>query len=262
MDKSNRVSHFDIRKDDKMEKKIALVTGAGGGIGRAIAVALAKEGMNIAVHFNGNRENAEETARLCKELGAEVHLLQGDVAKESVCAELIEEVVKTFGNIDVLVNNAGITRDGLIARMKEEDFDAVIDTNLKGAFFLSKYAATVMMRKRYGRIVNITSVVGLSGNAGQANYSASKAGMIGMTKSLAKEFAKKNVLVNAVAPGFIKTKMTDVLSDKVKEAILGQIPVGFLGEAEEVGKAVAFLASEENRYITGQVLSVDGGMHM
>lgn len=245
-----------------MEKRVALVTGAGGGIGRAIAVELAKQGMNVAVHFNGNKEKAEETARLCRELGVEAELFQGDVAKDGTPAELIEAVVEKFGGIDVLVNNAGITRDGLIIRMKEEDFDAVMDTNLKGAFFLSKHAGTHMMRKRYGRIVNITSVVGLSGNAGQANYSASKAGMIGMTKSLAKEFAKKNVLVNAVAPGFIRTDMTEVLSDKVKEAILGQIPLGFMAEPVEIGKAVAFLASEENRYITGQVISVDGGMHM
>lgn len=245
-----------------MERKTALVTGAGGGIGRAIAVSLAKDGMNVAVHYNGNKENAEETARLCKESGAEVILLQGDVAGEETCKALVEETIEKLGALDVLVNNAGITRDGLIIRMKEEDFDAVIDTNLKGAFFLSKYAASHMMRKKYGRIINITSVVGIGGNAGQTNYSASKAGMIGLTKSLAKELGKKGVLVNAVAPGFVKTKMTDVLSDQVKEAILKQIALGFMAEPEDIGNCVSFLAGEKNRYITGQTITVDGGLSM
>lgn len=245
-----------------MEKRVALVTGAGGGIGRAIAVQLAKSDMDIAIHYNSNRTKAEETQKLCEEFGAKVHLIQGDISTEETCKEVVEEVIKEFGTIDVLINNAGITKDGLFIRMKEEDFNQVIDTNLKGAFFMSKYAAQVMLKKRYGRIVNITSVVGIGGNAGQANYSASKAGMIGLTKSLAKELGKKGILVNAVAPGFVDTEMTDKLSDKVKESILNQIVVGCMATPEDIARTVEFLSVEENRYITGQVISVDGGMSM
>ncbi len=245
-----------------MERKIALVTGAGGGIGRAIAVSLAKAGMDIAVHYNGNREKAEETARLCEKEGVKTLLLQGNISEEQICCQLVNDTVNELGNIDVLVNNAGVTKDGLFIRMKEEDFDKVIDTNLKGAFFMSKYAANYMLKQRYGRIVNITSVVGIAGNAGQTNYSASKAGLIGLTKSCAKELGKKGVLVNAVAPGFVDTDMTAKLADKVKEAILQQIVVRFMAQPEDIARAVQFLASEENRYITGQVLSVDGGMSM
>lgn len=245
-----------------MEKRVALVTGAGGGIGRAIAMQLAKSDMDIAIHYNSNRTKAEETQKLCEEFGAKVHLIQGDISTEETCKEVVEEVIKEFGTIDVLINNAGITKDGLFIRMKEEDFNQVIDTNLKGAFFMSKYAAQVMLKKRYGRIVNITSVVGIAGNAGQANYSASKAGMIGLTKSLAKELGKKGILVNAVAPGFVDTEMTDKLSDKVKESILNQIVVGCMASPEDIARTVEFLSVEENRYITGQVISVDGGMSM
>ncbi len=245
-----------------MEKRVALVTGAGGGIGRAIAMQLAKSDMDIAIHYNSNRTKAEETQKLCEEFGAKVHLIQGDISTEETCKEVVEGVIKEFGTIDVLINNAGITKDGLFIRMKEEDFNQVIDTNLKGAFFMSKYAAQVMLKKRYGRIVNITSVVGIAGNAGQANYSASKAGMIGLTKSLAKELGKKGILVNAVAPGFVDTEMTDKLSDKVKESILNQIVVGCMATPEDIARAVEFLSVEENRYITGQVISVDGGMSM
>lgn len=245
-----------------MEKRVALVTGAGGGIGRAIAMQLAKSDMDIAIHYNSNRTKAEETQKLCEEFGAKVHLIQGDISTEETCKKVVEEVIKEFGKIDVLINNAGITKDGLFIRMKEEDFNQVIDTNLKGAFFMSKYAAQVMLKKRYGRIVNITSVVGIAGNAGQANYSASKAGMIGLTKSLAKELGKKGILVNAVAPGFVDTEMTDKLSDKVKESILNQIVVGCMATPEDIARAVEFLSVEENRYITGQVISVDGGMSM
>ncbi|WP_314024686.1 3-oxoacyl-[acyl-carrier-protein] reductase [Filifactor alocis] len=245
-----------------MEKRVALVTGAGGGIGRAIAMQLAKSDMDIAIHYNSNRTKAEETQKLCEEFGAKVHLIQGDISTEETCKEVVEEVIKEFGTIDVLINNAGITKDGLFIRMKEEDFNQVIDTNLKGAFFMSKYAAQVMLKKRYGRIVNITSVVGIAGNAGQANYSASKAGMIGLTKSLAKELGKKGILVNAVAPGFVDTEMTDKLSDKVKESILNQIVVGCMATPEDIARTVEFLSVEENRYITGQVISVDGGMSM
>ncbi|MGP1405697.1 3-oxoacyl-[acyl-carrier-protein] reductase [Filifactor alocis] len=245
-----------------MEKRVALVTGAGGGIGRAIAMQLAKSDMDIAIHYNSNRTKAEETQKLCEEFGAKVHLIQGDISTEETCKKVVEEVIKEFGTIDVLINNAGITKDGLFIRMKEEDFNQVIDTNLKGAFFMSKYAAQVMLKKRYGRIVNITSVVGIGGNAGQANYSASKAGMIGLTKSLAKELGKKGILVNAVAPGFVDTEMTDKLSDKVKESILNQIVVGCMATPEDIARTVEFLSVEENRYITGQVISVDGGMSM
>lgn len=245
-----------------MEKRVALVTGAGGGIGRAIAMQLAKSDMDIAIHYNSNRTKAEETQKLCEEFGAKVHLIQGDISTEETCKKVVEEVIKEFGTIDVLINNAGITKDGLFIRMKEEDFNQVIDTNLKGAFFMSKYAAQVMLKKRYGRIVNITSVVGIAGNAGQANYSASKAGMIGLTKSLAKELGKKGILVNAVAPGFVETEMTDKLSDKVKESILNQIVVGCMASPEDIARTVEFLSVEENRYITGQVISVDGGMSM
>ncbi|WP_462273967.1 3-oxoacyl-[acyl-carrier-protein] reductase [Filifactor alocis] len=245
-----------------MEKRVALVTGAGGGIGRAIAMQLAKSDMDIAIHYNSNRTKAEETQKLCEEFGAKVHLIQGDISTEETCKKVVEEVIKEFGTIDVLINNAGITKDGLFIRMKEEDFNQVIDTNLKGAFFMSKYAAQVMLKKRYGRIVNITSVVGIAGNAGQANYSASKAGMIGLTKSLAKELGKKGILVNAVAPGFVDTEMTDKLSDKVKESILNQIVVGCMATPEDIARTVEFLSVEENRYITGQVISVDGGMSM
>lgn len=245
-----------------MEKRVALVTGAGGGIGRAIAMQLVKSDMDIAIHYNSNRTKAEETQKLCEEFGAKVHLIQGDISTEETCKEVVEEVIKEFGTIDVLINNAGITKDGLFIRMKEEDFNQVIDTNLKGAFFMSKYAAQVMLKKRYGRIVNITSVVGIAGNAGQANYSASKAGMIGLTKSLAKELGKKGILVNAVAPGFVDTEMTDKLSDKVKESILNQIVVGCMATPEDIARTVEFLSVEENRYITGQVISVDGGMSM
>ena len=223
---------------------------------------LAKSDMDIAIHYNSNRTKAEETQKLCEEFGAKVHLIQGDISTEETCKKVVEEVIKEFGTIDVLINNAGITKDGLFIRMKEEDFNQVIDTNLKGAFFMSKYAAQVMLKKRYGRIVNITSVVGIGGNAGQANYSASKAGMIGLTKSLAKELGKKGILVNAVAPGFVDTEMTDKLSDKVKESILNQIVVGCMATPEDIARTVEFLSVEENRYITGQVISVDGGMSM
>ncbi len=243
-----------------MEKRVALVTGAAGGIGRAISLAFAKSGMDVVISYNGSREKAEKTAELCREYGSETLVLQGDISSEKICQKLVDETISTFGRIDVLVNNAGVTRDGLFVRMKEEAFDAVIDTNLKGSFFMSKYASIYMLKQRYGRIVNITSVVGLHGNAGQANYSASKAGLIGLTKSCAKELGKKGILVNAVAPGFVETDMTNQLSDKVKSAILEQTVLGTLAQPEDVARVVEFLATEENRYITGQVITVDGGM--
>lgn len=242
--------------------KIALVTGAGGGIGRAICIALAKDGMDIAVHYNGNQAKAEETARLCEELGANIKIFKADVSKYEECENLVEQVIESFGALHVLVNNAGITKDGMFIRMKETDFDVVMDANLKGSFFVSRFAATHMMKARYGKIVNITSVVGIGGNAGQTNYSASKAGLIGFTKSCAKEMGKRNVLVNAVAPGFVDTEMTAVLSEKVKEKILENIAIGTMARPEDVANAVSFFVSENNKYITGQVLAVDGGMNI
>lgn len=242
--------------------KIALVTGAGGGIGRAICIALAKDGMDIAVHYNGNQAKAEETARLCEELGANTKIFKADVSKYEECENLVEQVIESFGALHVLVNNAGITKDGMFIRMKETDFDVVMDANLKGSFFVSRFAATHMMKARYGKIVNITSVVGIGGNAGQTNYSASKAGLIGFTKSCAKEMGKRNVLVNAVAPGFVDTEMTAVLSEKVKEKILENIAIGTMARPEDVANAVSFFVSENNKYITGQVLAVDGGMNI
>lgn len=245
-----------------MDRRVAIVTGASGGIGRAVSIALAKSNMDILVHYNNNKEGALETAKLCEKEGAKALVLQGDIADESVCKNIVDECVSNFSKVDVLVNNAGITRDKLFVRMTEEDFDKVIDTNLKGAFFMSKYAAKYMIKSKYGRIVNISSIVGISGNVGQANYSASKAALIGLTKSCAKELGKRGILVNAVAPGFIETKMTDKLSEKVKNAILEHIVLGSMAKAEDVARVVEFLAVEENRYITGQVLSVDGGMNI
>ena len=240
-----------------MEKRVALVTGAGGGIGRAIAMQLAKSDMDIAIHYNSNRTKAEETQKLCEEFGAKVHLIQGDISTEETCKEMVEEVIKEFGTIDVLINNAGITKDGLFIRMKEEDFNQVIDTNLKGAFFMSKYAAQVMLKKRYGRIVNITSVVGIAGNAGQANYSASKAGMIGLTKSLAKELGKKGILVNAVAPGFVDTEWQKNKPAEIRRNIENKVALHRFATPDEVAEAFLFLLA--NAYCNGEVLTLDGG---
>ena len=242
--------------------RAAVVTGGSRGIGRAVCVALAKQGCNVVVNYCHGEAAAAETAALCKELGVEAVTVQADVSTAEGCKKLFEEAVNAFGRVDILVNNAGVTRDNLILRLSEEDFDTVLNANLKGAFLCCKEAARRMVRQRYGRIVNLSSVVGLRGNAGQTNYSASKAGLIGLTKSLAKELASRNVTVNAVAPGFIDTDMTAVLPDKAKEAILSSIPMARLGAAEDVASAVAFLASDEAGYITGQVLAVDGGMSM
>jgi 3-oxoacyl-[acyl-carrier protein] reductase len=240
--------------------KIALVTGGGRGIGRAICLELARQGANVAVNYAGNAKTAEETVAACKELGVQAIAIQANVADAQACQDMVKQVLDTFGRIDILVNNAGITRDNLALSISEADFDAVLDTNLKGAFCCCKAAYRPMMRQRYGRIINMSSVVGLRGNAGQANYSASKAGLIGLTKSLAKELAGRKVTVNAVAPGFIDTDMTAVLSEQAKEAMLRTIPMARLGQAEDVAHAVAFFASDEAAYITGQVLCVDGGM--
>ncbi len=245
-----------------LDGKVALVTGGSRGIGRAIAVALAREGAKVAINFAGNEKAAEETKALVEQAGSEAILLKADVSDKDADAALIDSVIKTYGKIDILVNNAGITRDSLMLRMKEDDFDAVIDTNLRSVFYLTKAAAKSMMKKRTGRIINMSSVVGLTGNAGQVNYAAAKAGVLGVTKSAAKELASRGITVNAVAPGFIETDMTDVLSDTVKESLLHEIPLKRMGEPKDVANAVLFLASDQSAYITGQVIHVDGGLVM
>lgn len=245
-----------------LEGKVAVVTGASGGIGRAIALAFGKAGASVAVHYNGNEAKAAAVKAEIEEAGGKAEIFRCNVADFDACKDFIKSVVKTFGKIDILVNNAGITRDGLVMGMSEEDFDAVIDTNLKGSFNCIRFASRQMMRKKYGRIINITSVSGVAGNAGQANYSASKAGLIGLTKSVAKELASRNITANAIAPGFVKTEMTEVLSDDVKEAAMKQIPLGRFAEPEDIANAAVFLASDMASYITGQVLLVDGGMVM
>ena len=243
-------------------RRAAIVTGGSRGIGRAVCLALAAQGLDIVVNYAGSAAAAAETAALCEEKGVKAITVQADVSTAEGADALFEAAMAAFGRVDVLVNNAGITRDGLILRMTEEDFDQVISTNLKGAFLCAKKAARIMMKQRYGRIISISSVVGVHGNAGQANYAASKAGLIGMTKSLAKELGSRHITANAVAPGFIDTDMTRVLPEAAKTALLGQIPLGALGQPEDIGNAVAFLASEQAGYITGQVLGVDGGMGM
>ena len=245
-----------------LEGKVAVVTGASGGIGREIALAFGKAGASVAVHYNGNEAKAAAVKAEIEEAGGKAEIFRCNVADFDACSDFIKSVVKTFGKIDILVNNAGITRDGLAMAMKEEDFDKVIQTNLKGAFLCMKAAIRPMMKARYGRIVNMSSVVALRGNPGQINYCASKAGLIGMTKSLAKEMGARGITVNAVAPGYISTDMTAALPDAAKQAMLSTIPVNRPGTPEDVAAAVAFLASEEAGYITGQVLSVDGGMGM
>ena len=242
--------------------KTAVVTGGSRGIGRAVCEELARGGANVVLCFAGNESAARETVADCEALGAKALAVQCNVADEAQAKALMDAAVQAFGRIDILVNNAGITRDGLLMMMKEADFDAVIDTNLKGAFLCMKAVSRIMMKQRYGRIVNLSSVVGLRGNGGQVNYAASKAGVIGMTKSLAKELASRGVTVNAVAPGFIETDMTAAMPEAAKTATLAAIPMGRLGAPEDVAKAVAFLASDEAAYVTGQVLAVDGGMAM
>jgi 3-oxoacyl-[acyl-carrier protein] reductase len=242
--------------------KNAIVTGGSRGIGRAIAVALARAGANVAIFYAGNRAAAEETVTLIESEGRKALALQVNVADSQQVDHAVKEVLSAFGRIDILVNNAGITRDNLLVRIKEEDWDQVVDTNLKGAFLCTKAVARTMMKQRYGRIINISSVVGVMGNLGQANYVASKAGLIGLTKATARELASRGITVNAIAPGFIQTDMTAALPEDVKEQMLTAIPLGRFGGAEEVAEAVKFLASDGAAYITGQTLHVDGGMVM
>lgn len=244
------------------EKKVAVVTGASRGIGRAIALELARTGALVILNYHGSKEKAEEVKKQIESEGGEAALYQCNVADFAACGEFFKTIVKEYGRVDILVNNAGITKDGLLMGMSEEDFSSVVDVNLKGTFHCIRHASRQMVKQRSGRIISLASVVGISGNAGQANYAASKAGIIGLTKSAAKELAGRGITVNAIAPGFIQTDMTRVLPDRVKEAAEGMIPMGTFGEPEDVAKAAAFLASDGARYITGQVLCVDGGMAM
>lgn len=245
-----------------LEGKTAVVTGASRGIGRAIALRLSKDGAAIAINYNGSKERAEEVKREIEQQGGKAEIYQCNVSDFTACEKFIKEVTEKFGRIDILVNNAGITKDGLLMKMSEEDFDAVLDTNLKGTFNCIRFTARQMIKQRSGRIINMSSVSGVMGNAGQANYSASKAGVIGLTKAAARELASRGVTVNAIAPGFINTEMTQGLSEKVKEGASAQIPMGFFGEPGDIAETAAFLASEGARYVTGQVLCVDGGMAM
>ena len=242
--------------------KCALITGATRGIGKQIAITLAKQGYNIALNYRKENEELENTKKEIEKIGVQVLAVKGDVANFENCENFVKQVIERFGQIDVLVNNAGITKDMLLMRMKKEDFEQVIDTNLVGTFNVTKNVVPYMMKARSGRIINISSVVGISGNAGQTNYSASKAGIIGFTKSLAKEIASRNILVNAVAPGFIETNMADVLKDDVKQEIAKNIPLKRMGTTQDVANVVKFLASDDSSYITGQVINVDGGMLM
>lgn len=246
----------------KLEDKIALVTGGGRGIGRAICLELAARGATIIVNYNRSGAAAAEVVAQIEESGGAAHSMQTDVSDAEQVTAMFKAIVSDFGTIDILVNNAGMTRDNVIMMMKPDDFDAVIETNLRSCWLCCKTAARTMMRKRSGSIINITSVVGIAGNGGQTNYAASKAGIIGLTKSLAKEVAARGIRVNAVAPGFVETDMTADLSDEIREKAIEAIPLGRMGATRDIAKAVAFLASDEADYITGQTLVVDGGMVM
>lgn len=245
-----------------LKGKTAVVTGASRGIGRAIAVRLAKLGANVVVNYRTSEDAVRKVVKEIEALGVKVLAIQADISSYNDVENMMKKCIKEFGSIDILVNNAGITKDGLLMRMKEEDFDNVIDINLKGAFNCTKHVSAIMLKQRSGRVINISSVTGLTGNAGQVNYSAAKAGIIGMTKSVAREFASRGVTCNAVAPGYIQTDMTDILPAKGMDSIMNTIPLKRLGNPEDVANVVAFLASEEASYITGQVISVDGGMIM
>ncbi|MBR1858027.1 MAG: 3-oxoacyl-[Selenomonadaceae bacterium] len=245
-----------------LKGKVALVTGASRGIGRAIAIKLASEGAKVAINFAGNLTKAEEVKSEIEANNGEAILVQADVSNAKSVEDMIQQIVDTWGKIDILINNAGITRDNLMMRMKDTDFDEVINTNLKGIFNCTKVVSKLMMKQRSGRIVNMSSIVGITGNAGQTNYAAAKAGVIGFTKSAAKELAARGINVNAVAPGFIDTDMTAVIPENIKEAMLKEIPLNRIGNTEDVANAVKFLVSDESSYITGQIIRVDGGMSM
>lgn len=245
-----------------LQGQTAIVTGASRGIGKATALELARNGANVIINYAGNQARAEEVVAAAKELGVDALAIQANVADSEQVTNMVKEAIAAFGRVDILVNNAGITRDNLIMRMKEEEWDDVIDTNLKGVFNCAKAVTRQMMKQRYGRIINVASVVGVLGNAGQANYVAAKAGVIGLTKTLARELSNRNIHVNAVAPGFIETDMTDELGEETKAQLLGQIPLATLGRPEHIANVVRFLASPDADYMTGQTLHVDGGMVM
>ncbi len=240
--------------------KVAVVTGASRGIGRAIAIELAQQGATVVINYNGSKACAKEVLDTIEAQGGHGMIYQCNVSEFTECEQFFQDVIQAYGRIDILVNNAGITRDGLIMRMSEMDYDQVMDTNLKGTFHCIRFVTRQMMKQRAGRIVNISSVSGVLGNAGQANYSASKAGVIGLTKAVAREVASRGITVNAIAPGFIETEMTDALSDNVKEMAIKQIPLGAFGQVEDIAHMVTYLSSDKGKYITGQVIHVDGGM--
>lgn len=245
-----------------LENKVALVTGAGRGIGRAIAIALAKEGAEVVVNYNGSEERAKEVKQTIEENGGKASIYKCNVSDFEACEAMIKDIVKEHGRLDILVNNAGITKDGLIMKMKEEDFDSVLNVNLKGTFNTIRHSARQMLRQKSGKIINISSVSGILGNAGQANYAASKAGVIGLTKTMARELGSRGITVNAIAPGFVDTEMTGVLSEEIRENACRQIILGRFGKPEDIASVAVFLASDKADYITGQVISVDGGMNV
>lgn len=245
-----------------LENKIALVTGAGRGIGRAIAIALAEEGAEVVINYNGSEERAKEVKQTIEENGGKASIYKCNVSDFAACEVMIKDVVKEHGRLDILVNNAGITKDGLIMKMKEDDFDSVLNVNLKGTFNTIRHSARQMLKQRSGKIINISSVSGILGNVGQANYAASKAGVIGLTKTMARELGSRGITVNAIAPGFVDTEMTGVLSEEIRENACKQIILGRFGKPEDIANTAVFLASDKADYITGQVISVDGGMNV
>lgn len=245
-----------------LKNKIALITGAGRGIGRAIAIALAKEGAEVVINYNGSEERAKEVKQTIEENGGKASIYKCNVSDFTACEAMIKDIVKEYGNLDILVNNAGITKDGLIMKMKEEDFDSVLNVNLKGTFNTIRHSARQMLKQRSGKIINISSVSGILGNVGQANYAASKAGVIGLTKTMARELGSRGITVNAIAPGFVDTEMTEVLSEEIRENACKQIILGRFGKPEDIANTAVFLASDKADYITGQVISVDGGMNV